>query len=982
MSLALLPYVDSIYERDVRASLFLFSEKHKFTLVLLAIGALMLLGACSRPIAPQFSISNEIGNAPHAISFAIDESIEADRFRWDFGDGVGSEERDPEHIFQDAGTFNVRLTVVKDGRSSVAENTVTILPGEAGWIDVGQIPDSITYLSSAGFTAKAFDVLGNSIVDPVFDWDCDPAAGQINASGIFTAGKHVGNYPDAITVSFERLGVEVVQKFGIEIIGGDLHAVFIEPDKLDVQVARSENIKVSAIDEAGHLLESASLRFKAIRDGDSVDSTGRFEPSTIASNGEESLVSVEVELNGRVIETVVSGIIRPGILDQLHPFDVPASLQIGDSVQLSVFGTDRFGNSLTLDEMKWSADSSDIGSITDSGIFTAGTVAGEYFEEGISGRGILHGVESSVIIPLKIEPGPAESLHILPDNDSIAIGAGSPFVVLASDAYGNVLDIEEEEYEYEYSSAGRGSEIALFIAGYEIGDFENALTVTLPAHVAGNAIEIVAQSDVNIRQRSSNIIAVEVMDQDGGGILFLDLETAQLGSADITFNDNDAMELAPSWWPDGSRLVYVSDLTGELQIYTLDLLTRTVVQVTDVAGGASMPDVSPDGGSLAFVTLEDDRWQLYVASILENLEEAPITIEDAIRVSEDHDAQHILPYWSPDGMQLLASQNTADGLVRMMIFDPALVTPPEVIGPFGSVAFGWTRDGSGIHFGLGTDDGVLNLGTINLVDLEPKLIRSSLEFLVAAWAPDDSELMAVDAGTGAAWLMDSDSSGLRLVVSADQLPARMSWRPRAFGDPVVDHHEDVEKKMLVPGDKPAPPSGALDTSLEYSAVIVTDAGTITVELYDDQAPLTVENFINLARIGFYDGLEFHRVIAGYLSQSGDPEPTTEVIDGPDYIFNDEFSRDLSHDSAGTLSMANAGSNTNGSQFFITHGVATELDAFENGVAKNCADDAVACHSVFGRVTIGNEIVMGMAERDPVIASKSGVTILSISIVEN
>ena len=207
---------------------------------------------------------------------------------------------------------------------------------------------------------------------------------------------------------------------------------------------------------------------------------------------------MEVELNGRVIETVVSGIIRPGILDQLHPFDIPASLQIGDSVQLSVFGTDRFGNSLTLDEMKWSADSSDIGSITDSGIFTAGTVAGEYFEEGISGRGILHGVESSVIIPLKIEPGPAESLHILPDNDSIAIGAGSPFVVLASDAYGNVLDIEEEEYEYEYSSAGRGSEIAIFIAGYEVGDFENAITVTLPAHVAGNAIEIVAQSDVNL----------------------------------------------------------------------------------------------------------------------------------------------------------------------------------------------------------------------------------------------------------------------------------------------------------------------------------------------------------------------------------------------------------------------------------------------------------------------------------------------------
>ena len=962
--------------------MFLFSGKHRYALLVLVIGALILLVGCSTPTVSQFSMSSEIGHAPHKISFTTDDSIEAERFHWDFGDGVGSEERQPEHTFQDAGTFTVRLTVVKDGRSSLAEKTVTIMPGEAGWIEMDQIPDPITYLSSVQFTAKAFDVLGNLIVDPLFVWACDPAAGAISESGFFSAGENVGNYPDAITVSYERLGVEVVQKFGIEIVGGDLYAVFIEPDTLDVQVARSQNIKVSAIDESGHLLESASFRFRAIRDGDSVDSAGSFKASTLASKGEEPLVSVEVERNGRVIETVVSGIIRPGILDQVHPFDVPDSLQIGDSVQLSVFGTDRFGNSLTLDEMQWSANSSDIGSITDSGIFTAGTVAGEYFEEGITARGILHGVESSVIIPLKIEPGPAESLHILPDNDSVTIGAGSPFVVLASDAFGNVLDIAEEEFEYEYSSAGRGSEVAIFIAGYEIGDFENAITVTLPANVAENPIELVAQSDINIRQRSSNIIAVEIMDQDGGGILFFDLETAQIGSADIKFIDNGVMELSPSWWPDGSRLVYVSDVTGELQVYMLDLLTREVVQITDVAGGASMPNVSPDGGSLAFVSMTDDEWQLYVAPIPEDVKGAPITIRDAIRVSEDETAQHILPYWSPDGMQLLASQNTADGLVRMMIFDPALVTPPKVIGPFGSVAFGWTRDGSGIHFGLGTDDGALSLGTLNLINSEAILIDSSLEFLVAAWAPDDSELMAVDAGTGAAWLMDADSSGLRRVIPADQLPARMSWRPRAYGDPVVDDHEDAEKRMLVRGDKPAPPVGALDKASEYSAVIVTDAGSITVELYDDRAPLTVENFINLARIGFYDGLEFHRVIAGYLSQSGDPDTTSDLVDGPGYIFNDEFRRDLLHDSPGTLSMANAGSNTNGSQFFITHDVAPELDAFENGVAKNCADDAVACHSVFGRVTDGSEIVMQMTERDPVLASKPGVTIVSISILEN
>ena len=95
-------------------------------LLLLAIGVLILLAACSTPNAAQFRMSSETGSAPHEISFTIDETINADAFDWDFGDGVGSEEREPHHTFQDAGTFSVRLTVVKDGRSFVAESTVTI----------------------------------------------------------------------------------------------------------------------------------------------------------------------------------------------------------------------------------------------------------------------------------------------------------------------------------------------------------------------------------------------------------------------------------------------------------------------------------------------------------------------------------------------------------------------------------------------------------------------------------------------------------------------------------------------------------------------------------------------------------------------------------------------------------------------------------------------------------------------------------------
>jgi len=99
------------------------------------------------------------------------------------------------------------------------------------------------------------------------------------------------------------------------------------------------------------------------------------------------------------------------------------------------------------------------------------------------------------------------------------------------------------------------------------------------------------------------------------------------------------------------------------------------------------------------------------------------------------------------------------------------------------------------------------------------------------------------------------------------------------------------------------------------ATIETDQGTIVIELYRDKAPKTVENFVTLAKKGFYDGILFHRVIPGFMVQTGDPTGTGRG--GPGYSFPDEFLPDLTHSGPGIVSMANAGPNTNGSQFFIT-----------------------------------------------------------------
>ena len=128
--------------------------------------------------------------------------------------------------------------------------------------------------------------------------------------------------------------------------------------------------------------------------------------------------------------------------------------------------------------------------------------------------------------------------------------------------------------------------------------------------------------------------------------------------------------------------------------------------------------------------------------------------------------------------------------------------------------------------------------------------------------------------------------------------------------------------------------------------IQTERGNMTIEMFEDEAPNTVANMISLIEKGYYDGLNFHRVIPDFMIQGGCPHGTG--TGGPGYGFDDECAPDRRHDSAGVLSMANAGPGTNGSQFFITHGPTPHLDGK---------------HTVFGKVTEGQEVVDEIKQGD-------------------
>ena len=150
-----------------------------------------------------------------------------------------------------------------------------------------------------------------------------------------------------------------------------------------------------------------------------------------------------------------------------------------------------------------------------------------------------------------------------------------------------------------------------------------------------------------------------------------------------------------------------------------------------------------------------------------------------------------------------------------------------------------------------------------------------------------------------------------------------------------------------------PPPMTIDTSKQYNATIETEKGIIVLELFASDVPVTVNNFVFLAREGFYDNTTFHRVIPDFMAQGGDPTGTG--TGGPGYKFADEFTRHAHV--AGALSMANSGPNTNGSQFFITYTPQPHLDHK---------------HSVFGQLALGMKVLKAL---------KNGDIIKSITIEE-
>lgn len=191
--------------------------------------------------------------------------------------------------------------------------------------------------------------------------------------------------------------------------------------------------------------------------------------------------------------------------------------------------------------------------------------------------------------------------------------------------------------------------------------------------------------------------------------------------------------------------------------------------------------------------------------------------------------------------------------------------------------------------------------------------------------------------------------------------ALVAWQ--LWPEPEAEPAADSESAIALEGERPlasitpaernnfynAPPEMVIDTSKTYEAIITTSKGEMRLRLFDDEAPVTVNNFVFLANQGFYDDTVFHRVLENFMAQAGDPTGTGRG--GPGYQFEDEFADGLAFDRRGLLAMANAGANTNGSQFFITFNA-------------QGSSHLTGAHTIFGELIEGDDVLSAITLRNP------------------
>ena len=938
------------------------------------------------PIIVDIGLTTNSVMAPVNIEFEAREFTDGALYFWDFGDGNSMDGTGARHTYLDAGSFVVRLTGTQGDETEYTEKTISVQPGDAGWVILNAEELSLEAGETFQFEVEAFDHLGNAIIEPDLVWHADPTTGNIDPNGLFTAGQDVASATEGVRVDFTRGNFTANEVLPVSVVLGAPTVIDVAPAMIDTRATWSVDMNAEVLDPAGHVLEDVDITWEVLRPGDEIDQTGYYTPGETISSENASLVLVTAASEDATLEYIVKGTVHAGILDRVEVEGALTDLKTGDTVQLVATGYDRFGNELELDEIRWEVDDPDAGSFDEEGTFTAGAKSGEFPEDTVKVRAIREGVQSFAVVPLSILPSKAVAIEFINEVDSVPAGSSSPIPLRVLDEHGN--PINDVDVYLEVTEGGRLGNGNVFKAGFEPGMYEDAVIARILPGNAGNEEQLEAFTDIEVRNRSSDFLAIDIIGPRGAVIYLINLANGDLIPLSADIESNEFTEDSPSWWPDGSRVAYSSNANGKREIFDIDPFSGDRRLLVSAETDLTMPVISPDGTRIAFVESLEVGSNVYVADLKfdENGDvEGVITMDDAQMLSAEDGLRHIFPQWSPDGNLIMYTSTAGDGRFRVIIAD--------VAGEFGDIlaearaasGLAWHPEGQRILVATRlTEDeermDALALGNLSTGEIE--LIHTGETIVgIAAISPDGSEISFVDEDDGALWLMDVDGTGLRRALGGQFRTTVTAWRPRPLELPTPVDRDIGGTDLVVPdGDivmdrKEDPDHGTLGP---YQVLIETDRGELRIDLFNHYAPVTVHNFINLAEAGYYDGLAFHTVQSGSAAFSGSKLNAFGGTAG--YYIPSEFHPEANHDAAGAVSMVSKVVNGGSSEFVITLEPKSNWNAYVDGIQKECSDQTEVCYAVFGRVIEGLDVLMGFEEIDRLSQTNEPHRILKVTVL--
>ncbi len=940
------------------------------------------------PIVVDIGMTASTVLAPVNIDFEAQDFTDGATYFWDFGDGGSMSGTRARHTYLDAGTFVVRLTATRGDETQYVEQTITVQPGDAGWLILNAQALEIGAGETFQFEAEAYDHLGNRVSQPDLVWHADPAIGSIDQNGLFAAVRDIAFAAEGVRVEFSRGNFTANEKLPVSVALGEPTTIEVTPSTIDTRATWGVDMHAEVLDPAGLVLEDAEISWETLRPGDQVDQTGYYTPSQTISASDASLILITATKDGMKFEQIVKGTIHPGILDRLVVEGSLIDLKPGDEVQLSATGYDRFNNELELDEIKWEIEDEEAGSFDSDGLFTAGGRSGQHPENTVRVRGFKDGVQTFADVPLSILPAQAVAIEFMNETDSVPAGSSSPIPLRVVDEHGN--DVTDVDVYLEVTSGGRLGVGNSFRAGFEPGVYEDAVVARVLPGSAGNDKQLEASTDIEVRQRSSDYLAIDIVGPRGAVVYLINMATGDLTPLSPEVESNEYIEDTPSWWPDGSRVVYSSDVNGNREIFDTDPFNGGRRLVATGQNDLIMPAISPDGRRIAFVESFEGYANIYVADLQfdENGDLiGVVTVDDARRLSADDGLQHLFPYWSPNGNLIMYTSTPGDGRFRIIIADVTVDFGETVAEATGASGLAWHRDGEQILVATRrTIDGE-DRETLALVNLTSRVVSeidaAGLKVGIAALSPDGSEISFVDEDEGALWLMDIDGTGLRRALGGQYQTTVTAWRPQPLQLPTPTDRSLGDTGLVVPdGDiaRDRIDDAEHGTLGPYQVLLETDRGEVKIDLYNHLAPVTVQNFINLANAGYYDGLTFHTV-----------EPRSAVFGGSKvnafggtagYYIPSEFHPEASHRTAGTISMISKVVNGGSTEFVIALEPKADWDAFVDGEEKDCSDPEEVCYAVFGKVIEGLDVLMGFEETNRLSGSATQHRILKATVLDS